>query len=169
MLFLYRYVLKQPLGDSIEAVRAKQSKHLPTVLTTEEVQRVLQRLEGTHQLLAKLLYGSGLRVKEGLRLRVKDVDFGQSQIIVRNAKGNRDRMTILPQSITALLQAHLVQVKQLHFAPLAARGTAGALSRFSIVSGVGAADDDCGIGSSEQLGADADDSLDPGAGPQCLF
>ncbi len=114
LLFLYRYVLKQPLAESIEAVRAKQSKHLPTVLTVDEVQRLLQFLEGTHQLLAKLLYGSGIRGKEGLRLRVKDIDFGQSQIIVRDAKGNRDRITILPQSITALLQAHLVQVKQLH-------------------------------------------------------
>ncbi|WP_017326245.1 phage integrase N-terminal SAM-like domain-containing protein [Synechococcus sp. PCC 7336] len=93
LFFLYRYVLKQPLAESIEAVRAKQSKHLPTVLTVDEVQRLLQCLEGTHQLLAKLLYGSGMRVKEGLRLRVKDIDFGQSQIIVRDAKRNRDRIT----------------------------------------------------------------------------
>jgi integron integrase len=114
LLFLYRYVLKQPLNESIEAVRARQSKHLPTVLTIDEVQRLLQCLEGLPQLLAKLLYGSGMRVKEGLRLRVKDIDFSQAQIIVRDTKGNRDRITILPQSIIHLLQAHLVQVKQWH-------------------------------------------------------
>jgi integron integrase len=112
LLFLYRYVLKQPLSESIDAVRARQSKHLPTVLTPEEVQRVLMHLEGTHQLLAKLLYGAGLRVKEGLRLRVKDIDFGQGQLIIRDAKGNKDRLTVLPQSLLAPLQAHLVQVKQ---------------------------------------------------------
>jgi integron integrase len=112
LLFLYRHVLKQPLSDSIDAVRARQSKHLPTVLTPEEVQQVLRHLEGTHQLLAKLLYGAGLRVKEGLRLRVKDVDFAQRQLIIRDAKGNRDRLTMLPESLSTQLQAHLVQVKQ---------------------------------------------------------
>ncbi|NCJ06245.1 integron integrase [Synechococcales cyanobacterium C] len=112
LLFLYRYVLNQPLADSVDAVRARQSRHLPTVLTPEEVQQVLPRLEGTHQLLAKLLYGAGLRIKEGLRLRVKDIDFAQSQLIIRNAKGNKDRLTVLPQSLVPQLQAHLVQVKQ---------------------------------------------------------
>jgi integron integrase len=100
------------LSDSIDAARARQSKHLPTVLTPNEVHRVLIHLEGTHQLLAKLLYDAGLRVKEGLRLRVKDIDFAQSQLIIRDAKGHRDRLTILPQSLTAQLQAHLDQVKQ---------------------------------------------------------
>ena len=114
LLFLYRHVLKQPLGNSIEAVRAKQSKHLPTVLTVDEVIRLLQYMDGMPQLIAKLLYGSGLRIKEGLRLRVKDLDFGQSQIIVRDTKGDRDRVTMLPQSISELLQSHLVQVKQIH-------------------------------------------------------
>lgn len=114
LLFLYRHVLKQPLGNSIEAVRAKQSKHLPTVLTVDEVIRLLQYMDGLPQLIAKLLYGSGLRIKEGLRLRVKDLDFGQSQIIVRDTKGDRDRVTMLPQSISELLQSHLVQVKQIH-------------------------------------------------------
>jgi integron integrase len=112
LLFLYRHILNQPLSDSIDAVRARQSRHLPTVLTPEEIQQVLKNLEGTHQLLAKLLYGAGLRVKEGLRLRIKDVDFAQNQLIIRDAKGNKDRLTVLPQSITAQLQAHLVQVKQ---------------------------------------------------------
>jgi integron integrase len=114
LLFLYRHVLQQPLPESIDAVRARQSKHLPTVLSTEEIQRLLQYLEGTHQLLAKLLYGAGLRVKEGLRLRVKDLDFAQYQIIVRDAKGNQDRMTMLPNRLVEQLHAHLVQVKQTH-------------------------------------------------------
>jgi integron integrase len=120
LLFLYRHVLQQPLAESsVDAVRARQSKHLPTVLTTTEVQKLLQCLDGTHQLLAKLLYGAGLRVKEGLRLRVKDIDFAQSQLIIRDAKGNQDRVTMLPQSIQELLQAHLVQVKQTHLNDLA--------------------------------------------------
>lgn len=112
LLFLYRYVLQQPLPETIDAVRARQSNHLPVVLTPDQVKSILQYLEGTHQLLAKLLYGSGMRVKAALRLRVKDLDFAQSQILVRDTKGNRDRVTILPQSIAAQLQAHLVQVKQ---------------------------------------------------------
>jgi integron integrase len=120
LLFLYRYVLNQPLNHSIEAVRARQSKHVPTVLTPDEVQQLLQAMIGTPQLIAKLLYGSGLRLLEGLRLRVKDVDFGQSQIIVRNPKGNRERITMLPLSITPNLKAHLLQVKQIHQDDLAA-------------------------------------------------
>ncbi|MGB8702323.1 MAG: integron integrase, partial [Thermosynechococcaceae cyanobacterium] len=120
LLFLYRHVLKQPLSDSIEAVRARPSKHVPTVLTVEEVQRLLQAMTGTQQLIAKLLYGSGMRLTEGLRLRVKDLDFGQSQIIIRDPKGNRDRITMLPQSLTDLLAAHIVQVKQIHQDDLAA-------------------------------------------------
>ncbi len=113
LLFLYRYVLNQPLSSSIDAVRARQSKHLPTVLTPTEIQRVLVHLEGTHQLLAKLLYGAGLRIKEGLRLRIKDIDFAQNQLIIRNAKGNRDRLTVLLQNLLPQLQVHLVQVKQI--------------------------------------------------------
>jgi integron integrase len=105
LLFLYRHVLNQPLSQSVNAVRARQSKHLPTVLTPDEVQQVLKRLEGTHQLLAKLLYGAGLRVK--------DLDFAQNQLIIREAKGNKDRLTVLPQSLITPLQAHLVQVKQI--------------------------------------------------------
>ena len=98
ILFLYRHVLKSPLAESIESVRAKRSTYLPTVLTVEEVRLLLQHLEGLPQLMAKLLYGSGLRIIEGLRLRVKDLDFGQSQIIVGDTRGDRDRVTMLPQS-----------------------------------------------------------------------
>jgi integron integrase len=115
LLFLYRTVLKQPLAvETMDAVRARSSKHLPTVLSPSEIRSLFQHLEGTHQLLAKLLYGSGLRIKEALRLRVKDLDFSLSQIVVRDAKGDRDRVTMLPTSLAEQLQAHLIQVKQTH-------------------------------------------------------
>jgi len=114
LIFLYRYVLKEPLAETIDAARAKRSQHLPTVLTPDEVSRLLQQMSGIQQLFAKLLYGSGMRLTEGLRLRVKDLDFGHSQITVRETKGRRDRTTVLPQIITPLLQAHLVQVQQIH-------------------------------------------------------
>ncbi len=114
LLFLYRHVLHQPLTDSIEAVRAKRPHRLPVVLTLAEVRTLIGHLDGTQKLLAQLLYGSGLRIKEVLRLRVKDLDFGQFQILVRDAKGRRDRFTMLPQSLVEPLKAHLVGVKQLH-------------------------------------------------------
>lgn len=114
LLFLYRYVLQQPLTENVEAIRAKRSKHLPTVFTVTEVKAVLGAMTGTPQLMAELLYGTGMRLNEGLRLRVKDVDFGQRQIIVRDTKGNQDRVTVLPQRIIERLQAHLVLIKHQH-------------------------------------------------------
>jgi site-specific recombinase XerD len=102
LLFLYREVLHQDLGP-IDALRAKKPKRLPTVLTKEEVRRVLDQLSGTHQLMAKLLYSSGLRLMECLRLRVKDLDFAQQAIIVRDGKGEQDRVTMLPNSFIAPL------------------------------------------------------------------
>jgi len=114
LLFLYRYVLQQPLTENVEAIRAKRSKHLPTVFTVAEVKAVLGAMTGTPQLMAELLYGTGMRLNEGLRLRVKDVDFGQQQIIVRDTKGNQDRVTVLPQRIIERLQAHLVLIKHQH-------------------------------------------------------
>lgn len=114
ILFLYRHVLKKELPDPIDALRAKKSKRLPTVLTKEETQRIIGALSGTHQLMAKLLYGSGLRLMECLRLRVKDLDFAQHQITVRDGKGAEDRVTMLPTSLTTLLQEHLQRVKRLH-------------------------------------------------------
>jgi integron integrase len=118
LLFLYREVLRQDLGP-IDALRAKKPKRLPTVLTKQEVRRVLGHLLGTHQLMAKLLYGSGLRLMECVRLRVKDLDFAQRQIIVRDAKGMEDRVTMLPESLIAPLQDHLRGVKRLHEEDLA--------------------------------------------------
>lgn len=113
LLFLYRHVLHQELGQ-LEAVRAKRSKYLPTVLTKAEVRSVLQQVSGVPGLVIKVLYGSGLRLNEGLGLRIKDLDFAQRQIVVRNAKGHESRVTMLPESLVEPLQAHLRKVKRLH-------------------------------------------------------
>jgi integron integrase len=114
LLFLYRDVLRQEVDASIEAVRAKKPRRLPVVLTRDETTTVIRRMWGTHQLMAQLLYGSGLRLMECVRLRVKDVDFAQRQIVVRDGKGQKDRVTMLPASLVQPLQAHLVRVKALH-------------------------------------------------------
>lgn len=119
VLFLYRYVLKQPFEAPINATRAKPSRYLPTVLTHAEVAAVIQQLSGVNSILVQLLYGSGLRVTEGLRLRVKDVDFAQQQIVIRDTKGNESRVTLLPVKLIAPLQDHLQQVKRLHQQDLA--------------------------------------------------
>jgi integron integrase len=118
LLFLYNVVLHQDLGP-IDAMRAKKPKRLPSVLTKEEVHRVLGHMSGTHLLMAKLLYGSGLRLMECLRLRVKDLDFAQCQILVRDGKGEKDRVTILPESVVVPLQDHLRIVKRTHEEDLA--------------------------------------------------
>jgi integron integrase len=118
LLFLYREVLHKDLG-SIDALRAKKPKHLPTVLTKEEVRKVIANLSGTHRLMAGLLYGSGLRLMECVRLRVKDLDFNYHTITVRDGKGAEDRVTMLPQALIAPLQEHLQYVKNLHQADLA--------------------------------------------------
>jgi integron integrase len=114
LLFLYRGVLKMPLDLSIDAIRAKKPKRLPTVLTKDETLNVIERLSGTQRLMAKLLYGGGLRLMECLRLRVKDLDFAQHQIIVRDGKGMEDRVTMLPESLIIPLQEHLSHVKRLY-------------------------------------------------------
>jgi integron integrase len=114
LLFLYRDVLRQPLDRPIDAIRARKPKRLPTVLTKEEAIEVIERLSGTRRLMAKLLYGSGLRLMECLRLRIKDLDFAQRQIIVRDGKGMEDRLTMLPESLLKPLQEHVSHVKRLH-------------------------------------------------------
>jgi integron integrase len=114
ILFLYRDVLGQDIDFRVTPLRAHRSKRLPTVLTRAEVDSILNLLEGREQLIAKLLYGSGMRVGECLSLRVKDLDFGHLQIHVRDAKGAKDRRTILPASLVEPLQEHLVRVKNLH-------------------------------------------------------
>lgn len=120
LLFLYREVLDNELPwlDNVE--RAKVPKRLPVVLTREEVMAVLTRLEGTHWLVASLLYGTGLRIMEALRLRVKDVEFSRKEILVRDGKGFKDRVTMLPVALAAPLAEHLKRVKALHEQDLAA-------------------------------------------------
>jgi integron integrase len=120
LLFLYNHILRKPLSDKIDALRAHTSHHLPTVLSRNEVQALLGALPEHHQLFGRLLYGSGLRLMEGLRLRVKDIDFEQYQIIVRAGKGDKDRVTILPDVLRQPLKKHLQQVKALHQQDLAA-------------------------------------------------
>ena len=114
LLFLYNQVLNQPLDDKINAIRAKKPRRLPTVMTNEESMAVINALSGTNQLMAKLLYGSGLRLMECLRLRVKDVDYGMNQIMVRDGKGKIDRITVLPESVKPGLKEHLKRVKTIH-------------------------------------------------------
>ena len=121
LLFLYRDVLRQPLDGPIDPIRARKAKRVPTVLTKEEVLQVIGALSGTHQLMAKLLYGTGLRLMECLRLRVKDLDFAQQQIVVRDGKGMDDRVTMLPASLVVPLQEHLSRVQRLHAQDVAHR------------------------------------------------
>jgi integron integrase len=114
ILFLYREVLEQDVEFKLTPLRAHRTKRLPTVLTRAEVETLLSLLEGREQLIAKLLYGSGMRVGECLSLRVKDLDFGHLQILVRDAKGAKDRRTILPAILVGPLQAHLLRVRKQH-------------------------------------------------------
>jgi integron integrase len=114
LLFLYKEVLKKPLNWIEGVQRAKRPSRLPVVFTREEVQSILRNLDGTRWLMASLLYGSGLRLTECLRLRVKDIDFGYNQIIVRDGKGAKDRITVLPSSLKDPLKKHLEKVKVLH-------------------------------------------------------
>jgi integron integrase len=120
LLFLYAQVLGQPLEPLAEVVHARRPTRLPVVMTREEVGALLARLTGTRHLMAALLYGAGLRLQECVELRVKDVDLRAGQVIVRRAKGMRDRAAPLPQSLAAPLRAHLYAVRQQHQADLAA-------------------------------------------------
>jgi integron integrase len=114
LLFLYQKVLEVDPGRIAGVVRAVRPKRLPVVLTRDEVRRVIEQLDGTFALMARLLYGSGLRLLECLRLRVKDIDFGRNEITVRQGKGDKDRRTMLPLSVKVELEAHLRRVRQLH-------------------------------------------------------
>lgn len=119
LIFLYKKVLDMPIEDQIAPIRSKKARRLPTVLTKDEVIQVLQNLQGTHALMAKLLYGSGLRLTECLRLRIQDVDFGQNQLYVRAGKGDKDRIGLLPQELMDELACHIERVKVLHQQDLA--------------------------------------------------
>jgi len=120
LLFLYREALGQPLAWLDGVDRAKRPVRTPTVLTATEVTRILDQLAGPRWIMAGLLYGAGLRLRECLKLRVKDVDFDYGQIIVRNGKGAKDRVTMLPAAVIEPLQQHLVRVRLLHDRDLAA-------------------------------------------------
>jgi integron integrase len=114
ILFLYRDVLEIELPWIENIVRAKMPVRVPVVLPRADVQRLLDQLEGEFHLIAQLLHGGGLRLMEALRLRVKDVDFQYSQILVRDGKGRKDRVTILPERIVPALQRHLRSVAESH-------------------------------------------------------
>lgn len=114
LLFLYRDVLQVDPGRIAGVVRAGRPKRLPVVLSRPEVWAVLDRLSGTNRLLARLLYGGGLRVMEAVRLRVKDLDFDYGVIVVREGKGSKDRRTIFPEAVRADVAAHLARVRELH-------------------------------------------------------
>ncbi len=114
ILFLYEHVLEQPLDRIQGVVRARRPKRLPVVLTVDEVSRVIAHLSGDKWLIAMLLYGGGLRLLEALRLRVKDLDFERGEITVREGKGDKDRVTMLPQAVIWPLQEHLRRVQLIH-------------------------------------------------------
>jgi integrase len=114
LLFLYRNVLKMELDHLTGAERALPSRHLPVVFTKEEAQAIIAHLKGENRLIVSLLYGSGLRIMEAVRLRVKDIDFERREIIIRDGKGERDRVTMLPNSVATALQLQIEGVKRLH-------------------------------------------------------
>ena len=119
LLFFYRHALASPLAPLEGVTPASRPRRLPVVLSREEVGAVLRQLRGAKQLVAMLLYGSGLRLLEALRLRIKDVDLGRSQIMVRGGKGDKDRVTVLPAAIVPQIRAHLGRVRRLHAHDLA--------------------------------------------------
>ena len=120
LLYLYKQVLEIDLPWLNEVVQAKTPKRLPVVLTPTEVRELLLHMDGTTGLIAQLLYGTGMRLLEALRLRVKDVEFARREIVVREGKGNKDRVTVLPENLMAPLQAQLQKARLLHEKDLAA-------------------------------------------------
>lgn len=119
LLFLYRHVIGRELGDLGDVIRARRPKRLPVVMTREEVRAVLGCLEGDKLLMASLMYGAGLRLMECLRLRVQDIDFASNRITVRDGKGFKDRVTMLPSAVKELLRRHLKGVRKIHGQDLA--------------------------------------------------
>ena len=120
ILFLYKTVLEMDPGWLGEVVRARRPKRLPIVLSRDEVRRVLVQLDGTHRLIGCLLYGAGLRLLECLRLRVKDIEWDMNQLVIREAKGNKDRRTMLPRTVRESLRESLDAVRRLHDSDLKA-------------------------------------------------
>jgi integron integrase len=120
LVFVYEQVLGKTLGDMGDFVRAKRSRHVPVVLTKAEVEKLLAAMCGTSRLMASLQYGAGMRLMECMRLRVMDIDFGYSQIVIHQGKGKKDRMAPLPEKLVVPLREHLEKVRQLHDQDLAA-------------------------------------------------
>jgi integrase len=114
LIFLYRHVLDRKVGDLGEVIRARKPVHIPVVMTREKVRAVLTNLTGDKWLMASLMCGAGLRLMECLRLRVQDIDFARNEILIRDGKGSKDRITMLPESFKTPLQDHLKKVKILH-------------------------------------------------------
>jgi integron integrase len=114
LIFLYKKVLGVELTQPIDAIRARRPSRLPVVLSKQEALKVIDLVTGEYQLIVKLLYGSGLRLMECLRLRVKDIDFSMGQILVRHGKGGKDRVTVLPDNAREELQKHLTRVRAVH-------------------------------------------------------
>ncbi len=114
LVFLYRDVLHIPLDGSIAPIRSKRKRHPPTVCTEDEIESIFKQMQGTHLLMARLIYASGIRLMECIRLRIHDVDFGQGQLFVRGGKGGKDRTTFLPKMIRDELRQHIERVKHLH-------------------------------------------------------
>lgn len=119
LLFLYRHVIGYELGDIGPLVRARTPERLPVVLTRDEVRAVLSQLEGDRWLMASLMYGTGMRLMECLRLRVLDLDFGRGEITVRSGKGAKDRVTMLPDSLHGPLRTQLARARAIHEKDLA--------------------------------------------------
>jgi integron integrase len=122
LLFLYREVLRVDLPWMSSVVRARRPRRVPTVLSRDEVTRLFAVMDGRTELIARLLYGTGMRLMEGLRLRVKDVDFARNEIIIRDGKGGKDRRTVLPRSLAERLRAEIERVRTLHAHEVAAGG-----------------------------------------------
>lgn len=119
LVFLYKQVLKRPMDGQINAIRAAKKVNVPVIMTREEVARIIRLMEGTPQLVVKLLYGSGLRILEALRLRVQDIEYEYKQLTVRSGKGAKDRVTPLPSSSIPLFKNHLSRVRVIHEQDLA--------------------------------------------------
>ena len=114
LLFFFRTVMNMPVGDIGEVIRAKKPKRLPVVMSRQEVRAVLTELRGDKLLAASLMYGTGLRLMECLELRVQDIDFSRNEILVRNGKGAKDRVTMLPETLKEQLREHLLKVRGIH-------------------------------------------------------
>ncbi|MBN1474250.1 MAG: integron integrase [Syntrophaceae bacterium] len=119
IIFLYKYVLDRKIGDIGEVIRAKKSVRLPVVMTKSEVKAILENLKDDKWIIAYLMYGAGLRLMECLRLRIQDLDFSKNQIIVRSGKGDKDRITMFPESVKKPLIEHLSKVKKIHESDIA--------------------------------------------------